>query len=394
MRIALLTHSTNPRGGVIHVLELGRALQARGHAVTVVAPACPGDRFFRATPCQVELASAPGRTAGLAHSVRMRIAALREHVGQLLGRQEFDVLHAHDGIGGNALADLQQQGRIGGFLRTVHHVDRFADAQVQAWQERAIRAAQAVFCVSAIWRERLSAELGIRAEQVANGVDLERFSPAARATDAQVLQRHGICRAGPLVLSLGGVEARKNTRRLLLAFALLRHSLPRAQLVIGGGASLLDHEAEVRAFRADAQRLGLRIGPGAPVVLTGPLADDDVPALYRLADVVAMPSLVEGFGLVALEALASGAPVVVSRIAPFTEHFGADEATWADPQRPESIAEALLRALARGRHHVPPQVCRRYAWSSSAARHESLYRAALKPAPRRAAARVPEHDPI
>ncbi len=42
MNIALLTHSTNPRGGVVHVLELGRALMALGHTVTLIAPAAPG----------------------------------------------------------------------------------------------------------------------------------------------------------------------------------------------------------------------------------------------------------------------------------------------------------------------------------------------------------------
>ena len=150
MQIALLTHSINPRGGVVHVLELGRALQARGHDVTLLAPARPGERFFRATPCRVELAGVPAPAAGLAETVRERIVALREHLGRLLQRGQFDVLHAHDGIGANALADLQELGRIGGYLRTVHHYDRYADPRVQAWEDRSIRAARRVLCVSCL----------------------------------------------------------------------------------------------------------------------------------------------------------------------------------------------------------------------------------------------------
>lgn len=381
LKIALLTHSTNPRGGVVHVLELGRALQSRGHDVTVIAPAARGQRLFRDTPCHVELAEltlAPRVGADLADNVRQRITAVREHLSGMLQRQSFDVFHAHDGIGANALADLAEQGRIGGYLRTVHHVDRFSDTRVQAWEERSIQQASAVLCVSAVWRQRLQAEHGIAAQQVPNGVDLTRYMPRATpqlsTLDLHVAQHYGIGAGRPVVLSVGGIEARKNTLRLLQAFVMLRQRLPQAQLVIAGGASLLNHDAETLGFHADAAAAGLTIGPGQPVVLTGPVADADMPALYRCADALAMPSLLEGFGLAALEALASGTPAVVSRCAPFTEHFADDDVSWADPLQTTSIAHALLQAVARGRHHAVPAVCQRFAWSASAARHEALYR--------------------
>jgi glycosyltransferase involved in cell wall biosynthesis len=99
-----------------------------------------------------------------------------------------------------------------------------------------------------------------------------------------------------------------------------------------------------------------------------------MPALYRHADVLAMPSVLEGFGLAALEALACGTPAVVSRIAPFTEHFANGDVEWADPLASTSIADALQRAVAQGRLREPPAVCRRFAWAFSAERHEALYR--------------------
>ena len=375
LKIALLTHSINPRGGVVHVVELGRALQARGHAVTLIAPAASGQRLFRQTPCRVELADAPPAGADLAETVRHRITAMRSRLATLLARESFDVFHTHDGIGGNALADLVEQGAVAGYLRTVHHVDRFSDARVQAWEDRSIRCATQVLCVSAFWCKCLRRESGIDAQQVPNGVDLERFTPLADAGDAAVLNRLGVAAGRPVVLSVGGIEARKNTRRLLQAFVILRRRHPDAQLVVAGGASLLDHGAEGTAFRTEAAAAGLAIGPAATIVITGPVADADMASLYRGADVLAMPSLLEGFGLAALEALASGTPAVVSDTAPFTEHFDG-EVEWADPMQPASIAEALHHALSRGRHHDVPAVCRRFSWAASAARHEALYRLA------------------
>ena len=56
LRIALLTHSVNPRGGVVHTLELARALHDSGHDVTVFAPARENEVMFRATPFPVVLA--------------------------------------------------------------------------------------------------------------------------------------------------------------------------------------------------------------------------------------------------------------------------------------------------------------------------------------------------
>jgi glycosyltransferase-like protein len=374
MKIGLLTHSVLPRGGVVHVLELGRALRARGHDVTVFAPVAPGQALFRPTPCRLSLARYTPAGSGFAEVVRSRIDAMRQHLAGLPELADFDILHAHDGIGANALADLVAAGRVRGYLRTVHHVDRFPDAQVQAWEERSIRAATRLLCVSEVWCTRLRTEQGLEALQVANGVDSERFSPQADAEDAALEAGLGLRPRGARVLMVGGIEARKNPVRLLKAFTRLLAQRPEAQLIIGGGASLLPHDAEGQAFRAAVQAAGLAVGAGQPLLLTGPLPDAQMPALYRAADVLAMPSLVEGFGLAALEALSCGTPAMVSSIAPFTEHFAQHEVEWSSPLDPAAMAEALARALDRGRHAQAPAVCRRLSWAASAVRHDHLYR--------------------
>jgi glycosyltransferase-like protein len=399
LRIGLLMHSLNPRGGVVHAMELADALVARGHAVTLFAAARLGQTLFRQTaaalsiaPLNTPQANPPDTTE--AHStdametmVATRLAALTSHLRHHPDIDRFDILHSQDGITANALATLLEEGRIPAFLRTVHHLDTFASPRLMAWQVRGVRSAAEVMCVSTLWQDVLRRDWGLNAQRVGNGVNLQRFVPqvdAARAiADAALCAHLGVQADGPVWLSVGGIEERKNTARLLQAFALARQQRPDAQLVIAGGASLLDHEAEAQAFLAACQANGL--APGQPdahrVLITGPLPDEALPALYRRAAAVAMPSLSEGFGLVVLEALACGSPAIASRIAPFTEHLSEHDVLWTDPHSPEDIAQALLRSL--NLEYTAPVLarsqatCARHTWAASAARHEAIYRSHL-----------------
>jgi glycosyltransferase-like protein len=385
LKIGLLTHSVNPRGGVVHTLELAHALHDAGHEVTVMAPASTGQQFFRPVRCATRLIPVGATPRDMVAMVGSRIDAFTASIGEMLETTRFDVLHTHDPIGGNALANLVDAGRIEGFVRTVHHLEVFDDMQLMRWQARGFKAARQLFCVSRLWQRVMAEKHGVAAAEVRNGVQRDRFSPLRQAADAALAQRLGVRAGAPVVLALGGIEQRKNTVRLLQAFALLRAAWPEAQLVIAGGASLLDHAPYAREFAALAQASGLAIGPGEAIVLTGALPDDDIPALYRLADVVAMPSLNEGFGLVTLEALASGVPIVVSRIAPFTEYLGEADAHWADPLHAAAIARALMAALAA---RSPAQTMAvavsaarlgaKFSWAASAARHVQLYREGLQ----------------
>ncbi|RDK00101.1 MSMEG_0565 family glycosyltransferase [Paraburkholderia lacunae] len=379
-RIALLTHSVNPRGGVVHTLELARALYDAGHRVTIFAPSVGGAAMFRASPCRIVLAHVAANASDTVSMVQTRIDALK---AALLANDpaSFDVLHAQDSISGNALAELRHEGAIRGFVRTVHHLDDFTVPRLVEWQRRAYADADAVYCVSDAWTCRMQRDFGVIAVTVTNGVDLKRFTVKRDNSDTAPLARFGIVGA-PVVLAVGGIEERKNTLQLLEAFALLRQTHADAQLVVAGGASLLDHDAYSRRFFERASALNLAIGAGCPIVVTGPLDDDVMPALFRRADVVSMVSLREGFGLVVLEALASGTPVVVSRIAPFIEYLDERVCCWAQPHDAHSIASALRRSLnARGGvdfTHAVPELLLRFSWTASARRHIALYRRQLQ----------------
>ncbi len=369
LKIALLTHSVNPRGGVVHTLELGAALVVAGHDVTIFAPASAGQKFFRSTPCKVSLATISGTQRNMVDMVSSRIDAYVEHLTDVLQRESFDIIHAQDSISGNALADLRERGLISEFVRTVHHLDEFEDTRLQIWQTRAWRAASQVLCVSDLWCRMFAAQHGVNAALVPNGVDATRFT----------VNRDSASPNPPRFLAVGGVEERKNTLRILEAFFNVRRVLPTAQLVIAGGASLLNHEHYTQAFQALLTTHSLGVGSEDAVHLVGPIADDAMPALFRSATALLMPSLKEGFGLVVLEALASGTPVVASRIAPFTEYLSDACCHWADPLSTHSVAEAMLRASSgvRGERlrELASGLIERMSWTASAECHIEIYRA-------------------
>ena len=378
LRIAILAHSTNPRGGVVHALEVADALTRLGHEAVVHAPDAAGTGFFRPTLCKTVVVPASSVGRDTAAMVEIRVADYLNHFAEAANRR-FDVFHAQDGISGNALATLKARGLISSFVRTVHHVEAFADPKLQMLQQRSIVSADLHLVVSRTWRDELAARFGLSATVVGNGVDTDRYTAQADGREADLRTRFNIGR-GPVFLSVGGVEQRKNTVRILEAFAQARSIHQKAQLVIAGGASLLDHGAYQQQFAKTLAASGLSAGA---VLQTGPIAQVDMPALYRIADALVFPSVMEGFGLVVLEAMASGLPVITSRIPPFTEHLGDDDVIWCNPQSVASIANAMTtvcgqelrrRLKARG-----DALVKRHDWRQTARAHVRAYETLREP---------------
>ncbi len=175
-------------------------------------------------------------------------------------------------------------------------------------------------------------------------------------------------------MSVGGVEERKNTLSILEAFLEFRNVRPDSQLLIAGGVSLLDHETYRARFDA-CLRLA---GPNASNIhILGPINDRDMPALYRLANSLIFPSIKEGFGLVVLEAMASGTPVVTSAIEPFTEYLEEHDVIWCKPDNLRTIIDAMELSLNTAlREVVIPRgllVAKRHDWKAVAKSHLRTY---------------------
>ncbi|WP_415878604.1 MSMEG_0565 family glycosyltransferase [Methylomonas sp. TEB] len=380
LRIAMLTHSVNPRGGVVHAMQLAEALQDIGHDVTLIAAAEPGKKFFRAVRCQTTLIPLAGLIGDLVATVGQRIQAYIDYFSQP-ATDRFDIYHAQDAISGCAMAELGQRGIIDGFIRTVHHLDSFDDASLANWQNRSFVAAQQVLCVSRDWQDKLQKQHRIAATPVNNGVDTRRYSPGPQAHDETLRQSLGLSRGGPIFLAVGGIEARKNTLRIFAAFREVLQQRPNAQLIIVGGASLLNHDEYRQRFNDAVSESGIQEGHGQPLIITGPLPDADMPSLFRLADALLFPSLTEGFGLVVLEAIISGTPAIISLRPPFTDYLQHQDCIWTDPEDSAAIANAMLTAVDDFPTDSLPTIAKRlseeFSWAQSANTHLDIYRSLI-----------------
>ncbi|HEX4791404.1 MAG TPA: MSMEG_0565 family glycosyltransferase [Actinospica sp.] len=359
MKIALTSYSTKPRGGVVHTLALAEALAAAGEDVTVWTLGRGGDQaFFRPVDPAVRQRVVPFPDGPDGESVGDRIvrsiAALRDAFTQHAAA--YDIVHAQDCISANA---------VGRCVRTVHHIDHFTTPELAACHERAIVDPYAHICVSAAVAAELAEGWGITAEVIPNGVAYERFAAAADDRAARDLWRE---RLGRYVLTVGGIEPRKGSIDLLEAYALLRASHPGHSLVIAGGETLFDY----RGYRARWERRATELGV-EPIVL-GPVRDDTLPALVAAADAFAFPSVKEGFGLAAMEALAANVPLVVRDLPVLREVFGPAARFAATPAdlatelgHALSTEEPALRSAGR-------ELAARHTWDAAARRHLDFYR--------------------
>ncbi len=222
-------------------------------------------------------------------------------------------------------------------------------------------------------------DYGVDAEIVPNGVDLPRFStPPPAAWTAALRDRVGATNRF-LWLTVGGFEPRKGSDHLVRALAAARAAGDEAPvLAVVGGHSFQDHRAYRQAVLDSLPGLGLQLG--RDVVLLGTVPDDELAAWYHAADGFVFPSVSEGWGLVVLEAMAAGLPVVATDIPVFREYLtpGVDSLL-AAPGDDDALAaamatvsrdEAVRAHLAAGGRAV----AQRYGWDASARRHLEVYR--------------------
>jgi len=371
--VALITYSTKPRGGVVHTLALAEALHALGQPVRVIALGDPGQGFFRPVEAPVTIVPGPSGELSLEDKVAASIGALED---VLLDADE-PVLHAQDCIGARAAARVRDAGAPVQIVRTVHHVDDFSSTVLMDCQRAAILEPDVVLAVSQVWRRQLLDDYGVAAGVVPNGVDVARFAAPDRSRAAQLRASVGAV-GRPLLLSIGGVEPRKGSNALVRALSrLARGQGPRPVLAVVGGHSFQDHRAYRDAVLSELPSLGLELG--VDVVLVGTVPEADIAAWYAAADVLAFPSVKEGFGLAVLEAMSAGLPVVTSDLPVFHEWLVADRDALLVPVGDvEALADALSRActdadLRRSLVAAGRAVADRFTWAASAERHVQVY---------------------
>jgi glycosyltransferase involved in cell wall biosynthesis len=205
------------------------------------------------------------------------------------------------------------------------------------WLPASIRNATHVLADSEHTRSDLVHLLGLQESRV-TVVPLAAGAQYRPIHDPAILQglRRRYALPQSFILFVGTVEPRKGLDTLLDAFTRLQGANRDAGLVIAGKQGWYT----ARLFD-QIERSGL----AQKVVLTDYVAAEDLPALYCAADVLALPSRYEGFGLTVLEAMACGTPVVCSNSSSLPEVAGA-AALMVPPDQPQALAEALGRVLA------------------------------------------------
>jgi len=376
-RIALLTYSTKLRGSVVHTLELAEALHAIGHTVCVFALDKDGLGFDRSLSCDVKLITAKSSPDGIDALIQQRIQEFVAFFSQSSDR--YDCYHAQDCIGANALSMLRFHQHIPQYVRTVHHIEDYNSPYLQQCQERSIRDPDLCLCVSTRWQTELQQHYQLHAPRVINGVNTQRFSAKLDGLEQSLKEQLGL-HGKPLYLTVGGIEPRKNSIALLQAFSQILVDHPHAQLVIAGGATLFDYQAYRSEFFAQVDEMDMITGKN--LLLPGVIPDETLPALYRLADAFVFPSVKEGWGLVVLEAIASGIPVITAKQPPFTEFLTEHQALLVDPNSPAAIAQAMRSILIPDLAHALVQnsqaILPHYAWDASARLHLVHYDELLK----------------
>jgi glycosyltransferase-like protein len=376
--VGLVTYSVKPRGGVVHTLALAEALHAAGYPVRVIALGDAG--FFRPVAAPFTIIAAPDSLPTLEERVFANVDALAAGLGPLAA--EFPILHTQDCISARAACRVRD-GAAGPppvVVRTVHHVDDFTSPSLIDCQRQAIGEPDRILVVSERWRQILADEYGTNAEVVHNGVDFARFRSADPDLAAALRQRAGAADR-PLILAVGGIEPRKGSDTLMAAIAALRRSAGRAGrrpvLAVVGGHSFQDYREYRDRVLSSLPGLGLRLDDD--VVLLGTVPDDELPGWYTAADVLAFPSIKEGFGLAVLEAMSAGLPVVASDLPVFREYLRPGQDALMVPVDDAAALAAALGtvlddAVLAGRLRAAGrEVCARFTWARCAAEHQRIY---------------------
>jgi glycogen synthase len=274
----------------------------------------------------------------------------------------FDLVHSHDWLVAAAARRLARRWKVP-WLVTVHAteygrhqgwVDKHPQSHIHGVERRMVRNADRVITCSAYMREHVADAFGIAPGGVTvipNGIDPTDLQPVS---DLPRLRAQFAAPDEKLVLLVGRLVYEKGFHLALEAMPRLIERLGRVRFLVAGTGTA---EAELKA---QARKLGL-MEHGAFVGWTG---DDVLHSLYRIADLCLVPSIYEPFGLVALEAMASGCPTIVADTGGLREVVPAGQRVGLrfrarDSSSLARMAEKLLaddalrdRLVAQAREHV------------------------------------------
>jgi phosphatidylinositol alpha-mannosyltransferase len=346
-------------GGVnSHIRAQAQALRARGHDVTVFGASSrprPGDAVT-VSPCVSFVIGATDTPIGFDPASWFR-------VGRLYRERRFDIVHVHEPL--MPLVPWFAVRRSTVPVVATFHTHREGGHR---WYPRYRRLFETLMtrvrvkvAVSDAARRTVADVFPADYEIIPNGIDVRRFAaPAPRPSSLAAGRRH--------VLYIGRLEPRKGVDGLIRAMSKVQRRQSDVRLVIvGEGPDRPALESLARASAID-------------VLFTGRVTDDQLPQFVQAADLLCSPALGgESFGIVLLEALAAGRPVVATRIPGYEElAAGADPIRLVPPGDVNGLAAEICTLLAddsrrRELGSKGPAIARRFGWDRIAERLEEIY---------------------
>ena len=338
MRVVMLSNSFPPDVGGIqaHVSNLAQTLARQGHQLKIVTVRRNKAERVRDTFAGLDVTRVPQlnlpktlTTQYLAISTALLIA--------MRIRGQADVVHYH-----TFWPDAFTAFVINKFVPTVYtaHESRFLimaeQPQSRRWLKLALRPFQGVIAPSTELLE-VTRELGVSSDKsvfIANAVDAQKF-PADAASGA-VRARYGIPADHSLILCPRRLVPKNGVEFLIESLPSIRRRLKSVSVLIAGDGP------EREKLEARVRELGLQ----GSVIFAGNQDNEELPAFYADADIVAIPSLKEATSIAGLEAMSSARAVVATRVGGLPEIIE-NEVTGllVPPRDPEALALAIIRLL-------------------------------------------------
>jgi phosphatidylinositol alpha-mannosyltransferase len=338
MKIALVSpyDFAYPSGVVTHISCLEQQFTRLGHEVKIIAPASKavytlGDRFIRiGTPRPVPVS---GSIARITLSVR-----LEAQIKEVFEREKFDICHLHEPLMPTLCTTVLRLKRcpmVGTFHASGGKPWYTMFSPIMKWYlDRWFRKLDGRICVSRPAYNYINKYFPSDFRIIPNGIDIHRFNSQVptieKYTDGKIN-----------ILFVGRMEKRKGFDYLWKAYQRVKKEVPESRLIAVGPGTRLRNKYEKRISRCELN----------DVVFTGYVHYDELPQYYKTSDIACFPNIGwESFGIVLLEAMSTGKPIVASAIEGFTSVLtDGIEGITVPPRDVEKLAEAIL-TLIRDEH--------------------------------------------
>jgi glycogen(starch) synthase len=383
MKVGTLTWEFPPRvvGGIArHCEGLAKALVQQNHEVYLFTLDFPGSPSYE----EMDGVKVYRASTELGHPNFLTWVLLFNHfltkrMADVVHSVDFDVMHVHDWLAafsGISFKHYLKKPMIltvhsteVGRAQGLHSPDSFSINGIEWW---AMYEADRVIVCSQSMKNEICGHFNLpwdKVDVIPNAIDATKYQTSVDR--GSVRQRYGVGYGEKLILCVGRLVPQKGTEYFIRAIPSIAKRYPEAKfIIVGEGWSRDILESEARAS-----------GQGRKIQFTGFASDQEVINLMTSADVLVVPSIYEPFGIVALEGMATGVPVIASQVGGLSEVIEHDRTgLFVYPRSPESIAWGIDRVLSDPDHakwlteNAKEKLHKAYSWEAVAMKTVEVYR--------------------